>query len=155
MHRSIGVFLLLLSLLTGQIAAAPSDWAVVERLAAGERIAADLSTGKTFKGKVDHVTPASVFIERRGKTIELKRGEVARLYRLKAGHGAKWAVIGAAIGAGAGGALGGAVLERETGFGGAMAGTVALCALIGAGVGYLIRGGKSVLIYSAPPRGAS
>jgi hypothetical protein len=153
MHRSICVFLLLLSLLTGQIAAAPSDWAAVEQLAAGERIAATLSSGKTLKGKVDHVTPASVFVERRGKTIEVKRGDVARLYRLKAGAGAKWAMIGAAIGAGAGGALGGAVMERETGFGAAMAGTVALCALIGAGVGYLIKGGKSVLIYSAPSRG--
>ena len=153
MHRSICVFLLLLSLLTAQIAAAPSDWAVVEKLAAGERIAADLSTGKTLKGRVDHVTPASVFIERRGKTIEVKRGDIARLYRLKAGNGAKWAMIGAAIGAGAGGALGAAIMERESGFGAAMAGTVVFLALIGAGVGYLIKSGKSVLIYSAPPRG--
>lgn len=152
MHRGICVFLLLLSLLAGQIIAAPSDWAVVEQLASGQRIEAALSNGKTLKGKVDHVTPASVFIERRGKTIELKRVDVARLYRWKAGAGAKWAIIGAAIGAGAGGALGGVILERESGFAGAMAGTVALFGAIGAGLGYLIRGGKSVLIYSAPPR---
>ncbi len=152
MHRSICVFLLLLSLLIGQITAAPSDWAAVEQLAAGERIEAALSTGKTLKGKVDHVTPASVFIERRGKTIEVKRGDVARLYRLKAGAGAKWAIIGAAIGAGAGGAVGAAILERKSGFGGAMAGMVAFVGLIGAGVGYLLKGGKSVLIYRAPSR---
>lgn len=152
MHRGIWALLVVFCLSTGQILAAPTDWAVVEQLAAGQRIEAELSTGKTVKGKVDHVTPASVFIERRGKPIEVKRGEVARLYRWKAGTGAKWAMIGAAIGAGAGGALGGVILERESGFGGAMAGTVALCGAIGAGLGYLIRGGKSVLIYSAPAR---
>jgi hypothetical protein len=152
MRRSICIFLLLLSLLTGQITAAPSDWAAVEQLAAGERIEAALSNGKTLKGKVDHVTPASVFIERRGKTIEVKRGDVARLYRWKAGSGAKWTIIGAAIGAGAGGALGAAIMERESGFGAAMAGTVVFLSLIGAGVGYLIGHGKSVLIYSAPSR---
>lgn len=152
MRRRVCVFLLLLFLLAGQMIAAPSDWAVVEQLAAGQRIEAALSTGKTLKGKVDHVTPASVFIERRGKTVEVKRGDVARLYRWKAGAGAKWAMIGAAIGAGAGGALGGVILERESGFGGAMAGTVVLGAAIGAGLVYIIRGGKPVLIYSEPAR---
>ena len=92
---------------------------------------------------------------RRGKTIEVKREDVARLYRLKAGNGAKWAIIGAAIGAGAGGALGAAIMERESGFGAAMAGTIVFLALIGAGVGYLIKSGKSVLIYSAPSRAVS
>jgi hypothetical protein len=152
MYQSTCVFLLLLCLATGQITAAPSDWAVVEQLTAGQRIEASLSTGSSVKGKVDHVTPASVFIERRGKTIEVKRVDVARLYRWKAGAGAKWALIGAAIGAGAGGALGAVILERESGFGGAMAGTIALCGAIGAGVGYLLRSGKMVLIYSAPSR---
>ena len=150
MHRGICVFPLLLSLWTGPLTAAPSEWAVVERLAAGERIEAALSTGKTLKGKVDHATPASVFIERGGKTIEVKRVDVARLYRRGSGSGAKWAIIGGAIGAGAGGALGGVILERESGFGGAMAGTVVLLGAIGAGVGYLIGHGKSVLIYRAP-----
>ena len=105
-----------------------------------------------MKGTVDHVTPASLFVERKGKATEVKRADVARLYLRKPGVAAKWTIIGAAVGAGAGGALGSAILERESGFGGAMAGTVGFLGAIGAGVGYLIGHGKSVLIYSAPSR---
>ncbi|MGD0579276.1 MAG: hypothetical protein ABSC08_10150, partial [Bryobacteraceae bacterium] len=67
-------------------------------------------------------------------------------------HGGRWALLGAAVGAGAGGAAGGALLERESGFGAAMAGTVVLFSGIGALLGYAIGHGKSVLIYKAPPR---
>jgi hypothetical protein len=62
MHKGIYVLVLLLSRLTGLIAAAPVGWTVVEQFAARRRIEAALSIGKTLKGKIDHVTPASVFL---------------------------------------------------------------------------------------------
>lgn len=64
---------------------------------------------------------------------------------------AKATLIGAAVGAGAAGIAAPRFLEHEAGYGGAVAGTVALGAGIGAGVGYLAGGaGKRILIYKAP-----
>ena len=152
MHRGICAFLLLFSLMTGQMNAAPSDWAAVQQLAPGQRIAVDLSTGGTVNGKLDHVTSDSVFVLRGSKTIEVKIADVDRLYSRKSGHGGRWALIGAAVGAAAGGAVGAGTMEREIGYAGAVAGTVVLFAAIGAGLGYAFGHGKSVLIYKAPPR---
>jgi hypothetical protein len=149
MHRIICV-LLLVPCLVAAPNSATADWAAVESLAAGERIQVELSTGKFVNGKIDHVTSESVFVQHGRQTTEVRRQEVNRLYRQKSGAGAKWAAIGALIGAGAGGGAGAAVLERESGFGGAMAGTVALGGALGAGVGYLLGRGKSVLVYKAP-----
>lgn len=152
MHRGICVFLLLFSLLTGQMSATPSDWAAVQQLAAGERIEVGLFIGGSLKGKLDHATPEAVFVRQGSKTVEVKIGDVERVYRWQSGHGGRWALIGAAAGAGAGGAVGAGIMEHEKGYAGAVAGTVVLLSAIGAGLGYAFGHGKSVLIYKAPPR---
>lgn len=149
MHRIICVLLLVPSLVAAPNSAT-ADWAAVESLAVGERIQVELSTGKVVSGRIDHVTPESVFVQHGTQTTEVRRQEVNRLYRQKSGAGAKWAAIGALIGAGVGGGAGAATLERESGFGGAIAGTVALGGALGAGAGYLLGRGKSVLVYKAP-----
>ena len=145
MHRMISV-LLLVPCLVAAPNSVTANWAAVESLAAGERIQVELSTGKFVNGKVDHVTPESVFVQHGRQTTEVRRQEVNRLYRQKSGTGAKWAANGALIGAGAAGGAGAAVLERGSGFGGAVAGTVALGGALGAGVGYLLGHPKSVLV---------
>jgi len=149
MYRVIGVLLLVPCLVESQVSAT-ADWAAVEGLAAGERVEVELSTGKSVSGKIDHVTLESVFVQRGKKTTEVRRQEVSRVYRQKSGAGAKWAAIGALLGAGAGGGAGAASMERESGFGGAMAGTVVLGGALGAGAGYLLGHGKSVLVYKTP-----
>jgi hypothetical protein len=105
-----------------------------------------------LRGKVDHVTPETVFVLANNKVTEIQKKEVTRLYLKKKGNWQKSTLIGAAIGAAAGGGIGAGIMERESGYGAAVAGTVALFALIGAGIGYALRSGKSVLVYEAPTR---
>ena len=149
MHRIICVLLLVPHLLAAPNSAT-ADWAAVQSLGAGERIEVELSSGKAVRGKLVHVTPDAVIVQRGMQTTEARRQEVRLLYEHKSGAGAKWAVIGALIGAGAGGSGGAAILERESGYAGAVAGTVALGGVLGAGVGYLLGRGKLVLVYKAP-----
>jgi hypothetical protein len=149
----VAVTLLVTTVFTQTVSAANADWAAVERLPAGERIRVKLSTGKTLNGTIDHVTEEAVYLRSKDKTLNASRQDVAHLYREKPGNGKKGALIGAAIGAGAGAGTGAAIMERESGFGGAVAGTVAFFASVGAGLGYALgRRGTSVLIYSAPSR---
>jgi hypothetical protein len=152
MFRRSSAFLLIGFLLSGQVIAETSDWATVQALAMGERIQVNLSTGRTMKGKLDHVTSESAFMQINGKAMEISRKEISRLYLRKKGSWQKSTLFGTAIGAAAGGGIAAGVMERETGFGGAVAGTVALFAVIGAGIGYAMRPGKSVLIYEDPSR---
>lgn len=148
MHRIVLVSLLLLSLCGGQLTAAAVDWAPVQAIAPGQRIEVALLSGQKLTGDLDHATAEAVFIRNRSGVAETRRQDIQRLYLIQSRSGAKSAAIGAAIGAGGGGALGGAIMERETGYGGAVAGTVALGALIGAGVGYALKGSpKRVLVY--------
>jgi hypothetical protein len=150
MSRMICAFLLILSLWSGQISAATADWAAVLGLVVSESIQVNLSSGKTLRGKVDHVTPESVFVLYNNQVTEIQKKDVTRLYLKKKGKWQKSTLIGAAIGAAVGGGIGAGIMERESGYGGAVAGTVALFVLIGAGVGYAMRSGKSVLVYEAP-----
>jgi hypothetical protein len=149
MYRIVCVFLLVPLLVTGEVRSMPTDWAAVERLAAGERVEVQLPAGKNLKGTIDHVTADAAYIQRGSKTVEVRREQVMRLSRLKPGHGARWAIIGAVAGAGAAGAFGVRYMEHETGYGGAVAGTVGLGGLIGAGLGYVLGHGRPVLIYQA------
>jgi hypothetical protein len=123
---------------------------VVQALKAGERIQVKLLTGKTLRGVLDHVTSESVFVESDGKLSEVTKKEVRRLYLKKKGSWQKSTLIGAGAGAAAGGAIGATTMEKETGYGAAVAGTVVLFAAIGAGIGYALRSGKSILVYEVP-----
>lgn len=150
MHTIICV-LLLVPCLVAAPNSATTDWAAVESLAAGERIQVELSTGRTVNGKIDHVTPEAVFVQRGSQTTEVRRQEVNHLYRHKSGPGAKWAAIGALIGAGAGG-VEAATMKKGIAYGAAAAVIVAFGGLLGAGVGYLLGHSKSVLVYKALPQ---
>ncbi|MBI3665890.1 MAG: hypothetical protein HY236_06640 [Acidobacteria bacterium] len=88
MHRTACVLLLLFCLLAGPITAANADWAAVEGLPAGERIQVDLSTGKTLKGTIDHLTAETVYLRSKDKTLNANRQDVTRVYRQKPGKGA-------------------------------------------------------------------
>ena len=114
---------------------------------------AQLKTGQTVK-VIDHKknalvgefvryteTDLTIAVNKQAKTID--RDSVARV-TTSGGHRRRNAVIGLAVGAAAGGGLAGCCVERETGFGGAAAGTVVGLGAVGAGIGALISGSKTV-----------
>jgi len=136
--------------LVGQILGASSDWAVVQGLAAGERIQLDLTTGKILKGRIDHVTADAVYLQTQSQTAAVSRDEISRLYVTKKRNWAKPVLIGAAAGAAAAGIAAPRFLEHESGYAGAVAGTVVLGAVVGAGVGCIARGSGKLLIYESP-----
>ena len=153
MYRVTCVFLLVPLLSYGQAASAPTEWAAVERIAAGERIEVQLLDYKTLKGTFDHTTANVVYLQRAGKTIEARRDEVRRLWRRKHGHGGSGALIGGIAGAALLGVYGGTHMEsgpNGEGLAAAAAGVTVIGALIGAGVGYGIGHGKLQLVYRAP-----
>ena len=135
--------------LMGQLPGATSDWAVVQGLAPRESVRLHLTNGKTLNGEIDHVTPDAVYLQTRAQTAPVSRDEISRLY-VKKKRG--WA-LPVLIGAGAGAAVGGGasrLLEKETGYDAAVAGTIVLCTVVGAGVGYFAKGSKKVLVYESP-----
>jgi len=152
MYRTICATLLIPFLAAAQSASTPDAWEAVERIAAGERVQIQLHDYSAMSGRLDHATADAVYVLHGGKTTEVRRDNVRKVYRRKPGHGSMWAAIGAVAGAGA---LGGGFGPRiESGpskaYGAAVAGTVALGAIIGAGVGYGLGHGRLELIYRAP-----
>ena len=149
MFRGASTFLLIGVLLSSQVSAATEDWSAVQALAAGEKIQVNLSTGERLTAKLDHVTSDSVFLRIDEKVREVARKDVGRLYLIKRGNWAKPTMIGMSMGAAAGGGIGAGIMEKEEGYAGAVAGTVALFAAIGAGIGYILRSHRSILVYEA------
>ncbi len=140
-----------LACLAGQLSAAsPDGWAVVQGLAAGAHVRLDLKAGKTVKGSIDHVTPEAVYLKNEKAATAIPRDEISRLSVTKKKGWALPVLIGAGAGAAVGGAVAPKIMEHETGYGAAVAGTVVLFALVGAGVGCLVRGSAKSLIYQAP-----
>jgi len=141
----------LLFCLVGQTLAATSDWVAVQRLVAGDRVEVRLSTGKTTAGAIDHVTADAVYLQT--QTGAISRDEIRQLYVKRRGNRGRRVLIGAGVGAAAAAVAAPRIMEHETGYGGAVAGTVVFGAVVGAVVGLLVRGsGKSLLYESSPSR---
>jgi hypothetical protein len=142
----------LLACFVGQTLAAPSDWAVVQNLPAGQRVQVNLRTGKILHGNVDHVTAEAVYLKTHKQMTPVRRDEISELSIPKKTNWTKPVLIGALAGAAAAGIAAPRTLEHESGYGGAVAGMVVFGAVIGAGVGYLATGSGSSLVYKSPGR---
>lgn len=135
--------------------AATSEWSSLNTVASGSKVVVRTKDGKSFEGRLNDVTDASLSLSVKDKPVGLKREDVQSVYRVGKGSGGKGALIGMAVGAGAGLAAGAAAdssSEGLEGFDAALtAGLTVVGAGVGAGVGYLIgrRGGKRVLVYEA------
>jgi hypothetical protein len=140
----------LLPCLVGHGLAASSDWARVQSLASGARLQVSLTTHEQVEGRLDHVTSDALYLVGKKQTREVRRDGISRVYLNRKGSWTKGVLIGTAAGAGIGGVVAPLTMEHEIGYGAAVAGTVVLAALIGAGVGYLVtaHGGRT-LIYEA------
>ncbi|MFN7994214.1 MAG: hypothetical protein U0Q18_11455 [Bryobacteraceae bacterium] len=140
---------ILLPCLVGQVFAANSDWAAVQGLAAGQPIRVQLTTGKTLNGTVDRVTPEAIYVQTRTQSTEIRRDEINRIALKKKRNWALPVLVGAGAGAAVGGVAGSQVMERESGYGGAVAGTAVAGAAIGALIGYAAKGSGQTLVYEA------
>ncbi len=145
----VGCVFVALAVFASQMQAASQEWAVVQGLAPGARVQVSLRDGKTVSGSIDHVTVDAVYLQTKKETVTISRDEISRLYVKKKQRSALIILAGAGAGAAVGGAVGAKLMENENGYAPAVAGSVALFALVGAGVGALARGSGQSLVYKA------
>lgn len=154
---SFSIFLLLSQpvFLFGQtVAGERSDWTAVQSLRSGAKIAVETKDGRRLKGKLNAASPTELSLTGEGKTAQLNRDEVKKIYQLiSGGSRAKAALIGAALGAGTG-AGASAIALGSSGGSDDTSGIVGKGVLIGAGIGLVVgllvgRSGKRVLVYES------
>jgi hypothetical protein len=123
----------------------------------GDRLLVELKNGQTIEGKLASISDSTLSLTVKGKSVDVKREDVARVYHLVKKSATKATLIGLGVGAGAGAAIGLAGSANDnSGFEkidhAVTAGLTVLGAGAGAAVGYFIgrSGRKRVLIYQAP-----
>ncbi len=135
-----------------ETAKTPGDWTIVELLENGEKLSIELKSGKRIKGKLAGVSQTGLSISEGGKTTDLSRDDLLRVYRVIGRTRGKSALRGAGIGSviGAGIGLIFYLPNRDDLVGWIVPAFYAIGAGIGAGVGAAFSGGqKRVLIYQA------
>lgn len=165
MHLAISVVLIIAlvpSLALGARKAGSStqqvgDWSSINSVPTGDRLLVELKNGQTIEGKLASISDSSLSLTVKGKSVDVKREDVARVYHVVKKSATKATLIGLGVGAGAGAAIGLAADANDNG-GFEKIDHVATAALTvvgagaGAAIGYLIGRGKRkrVLIYQAP-----
>ena len=135
------------------------DWEVVRQLFTGEKVVIEKKDGKKLTGVKAGATDAELYIERRGKTVDLKRDEVQRIWRVaQPSRKKQWLFggIGAGVGLVAGLGVATGLALKQCGGSCTDEGVGMVAAVVGlpaggaaAGVA-LAGGGKRTLIYAAP-----
>lgn len=129
------------------------DWSSLKTVGQGSKLSVKLKSGKSVEGKLSGVSDTALSLSVKGKTVDLSRDDVQRVYQVKGKSATKATLIGAGVGAGAGAAIGAS--GGDEGFGPSNGVFAAGFAVLGAGAGaltgYLIgrSGHKRVLIYEA------
>jgi hypothetical protein len=147
--------LLLPSVASAQNGSASSDWAALNTVTSGSKLAVKTKDGRSFEGRLSGVSDSALTLSVKDKPVELKREDVQSVYRIGKNSATKATLIGMGVGAGAGAAIGAAADSSSEGFEGIDHAVTAGLTVVGAGVGaltgYLIgRGGsKRTLIYEA------
>jgi hypothetical protein len=136
--------LLLILLLAPQLARAQGDqWQSLDQVKSGRQVDVIDRHLKRYSGKFVGFSDTNLTLLVNDQEIRIARDEVYRV--TAAGQNRKRNILlGLAIGAGAGLGLGAALMEREGGYGGAVAGTGVGFAGIGAGIGALVPSHKTV-----------
>jgi hypothetical protein len=128
---------------------AQDSWDNLKQLRVGQEIKVVDMNLKSLKGRFVNASDAAISLRTDEGERAIERASVMRV----SAHGGKRgrnALIGLGIGAAIGVAAGVGVMERETGYAGAVAGTVVGLAAVGAGVGALFPGSRT--IFRAPKR---
>ena len=142
------------SVTLAQSASAPShDWSALSAVATGSKLVVNLRNGKSVKGKLSSVSDTALALSAGGKSVDLKREDVLRVYQTSKKSATKATLIGAGVGAAAGVAAGAS--GGDDSFAPTRGQMAAGLAVLGAGAGALVgfaigkSGGKRVLIYEA------
>lgn len=139
------IFSLFLLLLLGMQAARAQEnrWQNLAQIKAGKQVDVIDRHLKKYSGKFITFSEADLKLLVKDQQISIARDEVYRV--TAAGQNRKRNVLlGLGIGAGAGLGLGAALLEREGGYAGAVAGTGIGFAGLGAGIGAVVPSHKTV-----------
>ncbi len=147
------LFPLFILLLTPELCIAQqSRWANLAEISPGQKLSVVDRHNQSVSGEFLRFSDTYIALRVNGREITIAREEVSRV-TTKGQHRKRNVLIGLLVGAGVGAGLGGGMMERESGYGGAVAGTTVGFAAIGAGVGALIPGSK--VVYRAEREKAS
>jgi small nuclear ribonucleoprotein (snRNP)-like protein len=146
------VFLVLLTLGPSAFGQSSNDWNSLNNLPPEFRLIVELKGGRRLKGKFEGFEPNSLRIRTDGKSINIGRDEVSRVYRGEKRSRVRSALIGAGIGLGVGVAVG-VLHERNSTDPDGLAGVAGVLygvpagAAIGAAAGGRVK--KGSLLYEA------
>jgi hypothetical protein len=136
----------------GQTADTDAAWNRLNRLPAGTEIRVALAGGKTLRGFLQNVAPASISINATTSQETVPRTDIKRIQQKRESHRGRNTLIGLGIGA-AGGLTAGGMLDAKTSVNlfpnAAKAIFTPLGALIGVGVGAAVPTGGWREVYRA------
>ena len=147
--RRLSIFLLILFVFSVSAAWAQESWDSLKQLRSGQKIEVVDVSMKYINGTFVSLSEDGISLNTKAGLVTVERTKVVRV-SVPGGKRTRNALIGLAIGAAGGAALGAAIMEREDGYAGAVAGTSALFACVGAGIGAAIPSYET--IYRAPKR---
>ncbi len=148
--RLTGLIVPMLALpLLGLASEGQESWDSLKQLQLGQNIEVVEMNLKSHKGAFVNASDAAISLRTDQGEMTIERAKVMRV-SARGSKRARNTLIGLGIGAAGGAALGAAIMEREPGYGGAVAGTSALFGALGAGVGYAFS--STHTIYRAPKR---
>ena len=128
-----------------------SRWENLAQVRRGAKVQVVEQSLKSTSGKFLSFSEEDLTLEVQGKRIVIARQQVYRVSLLGKNR-KRNALIGPGVGAAAGLVVGLAIMERESGFGGAVAGLTVGYAGVGAGVGALMPASKLIYRAEAIPR---
>jgi hypothetical protein len=131
-------------------------WAGVKTVPVGDELEVKLKEGRTVKGRLTSSSDTTLTVTRKGKSVQIDRADVFRVYRVIPKSSAKATLIGAGVGAAVGlAAIGAAAAADDTGGSeGELAAAAVGIGIVGAGIGALVglafgKRTRRVLIYEA------
>jgi len=151
--RPLLVCLVIGFVLAPRLQAQESQWQDLGQIKAGTKIQVVERSLKSTTGRFLRISDTDLALKVETKEVVVPRDQVYRV-SIRGKNRKRNVLIGLAAGAAVGGALGVAVLEREPGYGGAVAGMIAGWAGIGAGIGAVVPAARTVYRVENP-KGAS
>lgn len=131
------------TVLSAQEVPGQPDWAAVQAIAKGKKVAIEMKSGARIEGKIINTSDIGLELIRKNKSVSVNRTEVRRVYLLRGGSRLKAALIGAFAG----------FLHASGGSDSAadfMVGITLATAGVGAALGAIAgRGSKRTLVYES------
>ena len=93
--------LLLPSVASAQNSSASSDWAALNTVTSGSKLAVKTKDGKSHEGRLSGVSDSALSMSVKDRPVELKREDVQSVYRIGKNSATKATLIGMGVGAGA------------------------------------------------------